>query len=80
MIKQPSCGFGQSVQEFYNGMSGVKNCLNLVYGPEDASYTPKSYPPDILRPPYGYTPTSFGKSVNVLKRDLKYLLMLNGTR
>lgn len=83
MIKQPSCGFGAPISSFYKNVENtaltpeIKNCLgNSIYGPKDASYN-LGYPPDILRPPWGYNPTSFGKSLNVLKRELKYLLKLN---
>ena len=84
MLKQPSCGFGKSIAEFYKSVGntdltpGVKGCLNLVYGPEDASYS-SGYAPDVMRPPWGNNLTSFGKKVKTdnlkqLKKDLRYLL------
>jgi hypothetical protein len=91
MLKQPSCGFGESYHNFFVGTNStyltpsIKNCLgNNIYGPTDASYTNVSYPPDILRPPYGYSPTQFGKKKkvnNVYELEIKYLKSLkNGTR
>ncbi len=81
MIKQPSCGFGESIPYFYKDVKStalngfVRNCLgNSIYGQEDASYLPQSYSPDILMPPWGKV--SFGKQ-SILKSELKYLLTLN---
>lgn len=73
MYKQ-SCGFGAPLSSFYKGVNNVlltpevRNCLNVVYGPGDASYTNKSYQPDIQN--------SMGFGNSSVKSDLKYLLKL----
>jgi hypothetical protein len=70
MNKNQSCGFGAPIDSFYKGVNNVlltpdiKKCLNIVYGPGDASYNrPQSYPPDIQKS------MGFG----VLKSEIKYL-------
>ena len=52
---KPSFGFGASLNSFYpQGAQKntfltpkVKECLNIVYGPEDSNYTSTGYVPDI---------------------------------
>jgi hypothetical protein len=49
--------FGASFESFYKPGAPrntfltpqIKQCLNVIYGPEDAAYTGVSYPPDIQR-------------------------------
>ena len=54
-----STRFGNSFESFYKGTKNtfltpkIQECLNVVYGNEDSSYTSKSYPPDTI--------TKFGK-------------------
>jgi len=67
--KKRSTRFGNSLESFYKGTKNtfltpkIQECLNVIYGNEDASYTSKSYPPDVL--------TKFGK-IN----EQKYLLSI----
>jgi len=71
--KKKRNNFGAPLESFYpNGAKtntfltpDVKKCLNIVYGPEDASYTNKSYQPDIQNV------LAFGKS-----NTIKYLRSL----
>lgn len=64
-------GFGAAYESFYKqGVQKntfltpeVKQCLNVIYGPEDSGYTDKSYPPDIQKS------LGFGK----VNSEIKYL-------
>ena len=78
MQKQPSCGFGQPIDNFFMGVKSnrlnpsIRNCLgNSVYGPEDATYLKEGYPPDIQKS------MAFGSS---LKKDLDFLQKLKCKR
>lgn len=69
--------FGADFQSFYKPGTAVntfltpevKNCLNVIYGNEDSSYTNKSYSPDVQNV------LGFGKSKNreLLKKHFKEL-------
>lgn len=71
--QQQSCGFGSTLSSFYKGTNNIfltpeiKNCLNIVYGPRDSSYTLKGYAPDIQNS------MGYGSSI---KSDIKYLRRL----
>ena len=81
-----SCGcnkqknsFGSAYTSFYGKdyprntfqTPSIKNCLNVVYGPEDASYTNTAYQPDITN---GLpNPGSFGFGKRKFKRKFKKL-------
>ena len=65
--KKRKLRFGNSLESFYKGTKNtfltpkIQECLNVIYGNKDASYTSKSYPPDTI--------TKFGKI-----DERKYLL------
>ena len=49
---------------------GIKNCLNVIYGPADSNYNSSGYAPDIANS-IGQNPSGFGKN-----SEIKYLKSL----
>jgi hypothetical protein len=68
--------FGNTLESFYKGTQNtfltpdIKQCLNVIYGPEDASYTNNSYQPDIMVP--FVNKVSFGKKSRKVSEE-RYL-------